>query len=158
MKRPAFIRHWKDAESPEQVKPPVMNEPFGYVAELAAATGLSHLRVAHLRLPPGVRSHPPIASRDEDVFFFVLEGAPDLWVDGDLYALKEGDGACFPRAHRHRAFHSQQHAERRAHLPDERGDALSLQIRPSGRCSGRRESAKDGQALGRCARAQARPA
>lgn len=96
MKRPHFIKHWKEVESPEQVRPPVMDEPFGYVAEFAPATGMSHLRVAHLRLPPGVRSHPPIASRDEDVFFFVLEGAPDLWVDGHLYQLKEGDGICFP--------------------------------------------------------------
>lgn len=96
MKRPNFIKHWKEVESPEQVRPPVMNEPFGYIAEFAPATGMSHLRVAHLRLPPGVRSHPPIASRDEDVFFFVLEGAPDLWVDGHLYLLKEGDGICFP--------------------------------------------------------------
>jgi len=95
-KRPAFIKHWKDVESSEQVRPPVMDEPFGYVAEFAPATGMSHLRVAHMRLPPGVRSHPPIASRDEDVFFFVLEGAPDLWADGHLYALKEGDGICFP--------------------------------------------------------------
>jgi uncharacterized cupin superfamily protein len=95
-KRPAFIRHWKEVESTEQARPPVMDEPFGYVAELAPATGLSHLRAAHIRLPPGVRSHPPIASRDEDVFFFVLEGAPDLWADGDLYALKEGDGISFP--------------------------------------------------------------
>ncbi|HVP85399.1 MAG TPA: cupin domain-containing protein [Rhizomicrobium sp.] len=96
MKRPNFIKHWKDVESPEQVRPPVMDEPFGYVAEFAPATGMSHLRVAHLRLPPGVRSHPPIASRDEDVFFFVLEGAPDLWADGHLYPLREGDGICFP--------------------------------------------------------------
>jgi uncharacterized cupin superfamily protein len=95
-KRPAFIKHWKEVESAEQVRPPLMDEPFGYIAELAPATGLSHLRVAHIRLPPGVRSHPPIASRDEDVFFFVLEGAPELWADGYLYALKEGDGIAFP--------------------------------------------------------------
>ncbi len=96
MKRPHFVKHWTEVESPEQVRPPVMDEPFGYIAELASATGLSHLRVAHLRLPPGVRSHPPIAARDEDAFFFVLEGAPDLWADGHLYRLKEGDGICFP--------------------------------------------------------------
>ena len=71
MKRPAFIKHWKDVESPEQVRPPVMDEPFGYVAEFASATGLSHLRAAHLRLPPGVRSlhvsydFHPTGPRDE---------------------------------------------------------------------------------------------
>lgn len=96
MTRPHFIKHWKEIEPPEQVHSPVMDEPFGYVAEFAPATGLSHLRAAHLRLPPGVRSHPPIAVRDEDVFYFVLEGAPDLWIDGYLYRLREGDGICLP--------------------------------------------------------------
>ncbi len=96
MNHPTFIKHWKEAESSEQAQPPVMNEPFGYIAELGAATGLSHLRAAHLRLPPGVRAHPPIAARDEDLFLFVLEGAPDLWIDGHLYALTEGDGICLP--------------------------------------------------------------
>lgn len=94
MTRPDFIRHWQELEPEEQLRPPVMDEPFGYVAEFAAATGLSHLRAAHMRLPPGVRSHPPIASRDEDAFFFVLEGTPDLWLDGHLYRLNEGDGVC----------------------------------------------------------------
>ncbi len=94
MSRPHFICHWRDLEPAEQVRPPVMDEPFGYVAEFAAATNLSHLRVAHMRLPPGVRSHPPIASRDEDCFVLVLEGTPDLWLDGHLYRLTEGDGVC----------------------------------------------------------------
>ncbi len=96
MKRPSYVRHWREIEPAEQMRPPVMDEPFGYIAEFAAAAGLSHLRVAHLRLPPGVRSHPPIASRDEDGFFFVLEGGPDLWLDGHLHRLKEGDGVCLP--------------------------------------------------------------
>ncbi len=94
MSRPDFIRHWQELEPAEQVRPPIMDEPFGYPAEFAAATNLSHLRVAHMRLPPGVRSHPPIASRDEDCFVFVLEGTPDLWLDGYLYRLTEGDGVC----------------------------------------------------------------
>lgn len=96
MKTPAFIKHWKAVEPPAQLRPPVMDEPFGFAAELAAATGLSHLRVAHLRLPPGVRSHPPIAARDEDLFVFVLEGGPDLWLDGRLHRLCAGDGVCLP--------------------------------------------------------------
>lgn len=96
MSRPPFIRHWRELESAEQVRPPVMDEPFGYVAEFAPAANISHLRVGHIRLPPGVRSHPPIASRDEDAFFFVLKGAPNLWFDGYLHRLKEGDGVCLP--------------------------------------------------------------
>jgi len=95
MKRPHYIRHWKEIEPAEQVRPPVMDEPFGYVAEFAPAANISHLRIAHMRLPPGVRLYPPMALRNLEIFAFVLEGAPDLWIDGHLHRLKEGDGICF---------------------------------------------------------------
>jgi len=95
MKRPSFVKHWKDIEPAEQVRPPVMDEPFGYVGEFAPHANISHLRVAHMRLPPGVRLYPPMALRSLEIFAFVLEGAPDLWIDGYLYRLKEGDGIWF---------------------------------------------------------------
>ena len=91
--KPDFLVQWRDLEAP--VAPPATNETFGFASELAAATDLAHLRVAHLRLPPGTRAYPPIALRDDEAFFFVLEGAPDLWIDGHVYALKEGEGAAF---------------------------------------------------------------
>lgn len=94
MKRPAFIKHWKDIEPAEQVKPPMMDEPFGYVGEFAPAVNISHLRIAHMRLPPGVRGYPPLAVRNLEIFAFVLEGEPDLWIDGYLHRLKQGDGVC----------------------------------------------------------------
>ena len=61
-------------------------------SNLSEDTGLSRLGVGHLRLPPGARSGPPAAMRDEEEFVFVLQGAPDLWADGYLHRLKEGDG------------------------------------------------------------------
>ena len=92
MTRPGFIRHWRELESAEQVRPPITDEPFGYVAEFAPAANISHLRVAHMRLPPGVRAYPPMALRSLEIFCFVLEGMPDLWIDGHLHRLAEGDG------------------------------------------------------------------
>ncbi len=90
--RPHFIKHWQLVEPKEPVTPPIMDEVFGFAADIGTATGLSRLRVIHVRLRPGERSNPPIALRDEEEFFFVLEGAPDLWNDGHLHRLKEGDG------------------------------------------------------------------
>lgn len=90
IKRPAFIRHWRELEAP--VAPPLTGETFGFASEFAAASDLNHLRVAHLRLPPGMRAYPPVALRDDEAFFLVLEGAPDLWLDGELHALAKGDG------------------------------------------------------------------
>jgi uncharacterized cupin superfamily protein len=92
-KRPDFIRNWHELEAP--AAPPGATEDFGQASELAEATGLTHLRVAHLRIPPGLRGYPPLAMRDVEVFAFVLEGAPDLWIDGHLHRLREGDGVCF---------------------------------------------------------------
>ncbi len=91
-KRPGFIRNWRALEAP--AAPPGATEDFGQASELAEATGLTRLRVAHLRIPPGTRACPPLAMRDVEVFAFVLEGTPDLWIDGHLRRLAEGDGVC----------------------------------------------------------------
>jgi uncharacterized cupin superfamily protein len=91
-KRPPFIKNWREIEPKEQVRPPMMDEAFAFSTALGAACDLVQLQFLHGRLPPGVRSNPPVASRDEEEFLFVLEGAPDLWLDGYLYRLSEGDG------------------------------------------------------------------
>jgi uncharacterized cupin superfamily protein len=89
-KRADFIKNRRELEAP--AAPPGATEHFGQASELAEAAGLTHLRVAHLRIAPGLRAYPPLAMRDVEVFAFVLEGAPDLWIDGHLHRLKEGDG------------------------------------------------------------------
>ncbi|HWA02542.1 MAG TPA: cupin domain-containing protein [Rhizomicrobium sp.] len=89
-RRPDFILHWRDAEAP--AAPSDAHEDFGFASELSAAAGINHFRVAHLRVPPGRRAYPPLAMDDLEIFCFVLEGAPDLWADGHLHALAEGDG------------------------------------------------------------------
>lgn len=93
-RRPSIIRNWREVEPSEPVKPPASDETFGYIADLSGATGMTHLRVAHFRLRPGERSNPPIVMRDMEVFAFVLEGEPDLFLDGHTYRLKEGHGVC----------------------------------------------------------------
>jgi uncharacterized cupin superfamily protein len=89
-KRPSFIVSRTVLEAP--AAPPNATEDFGFASELSAATGLNHLRVAVLRIPPGLRAYPPLAMDDLEIFAFVVSGAPDLWLDGHLHRLKEGDG------------------------------------------------------------------
>ena len=91
--RPSFIRNWRDIEGPAATSS--AGEAMGHLGSFADATGLSRLKIAHLRLPPGTRSNVAGAYRDEEEFFFVLEGTPDLWIDGYLHALGEGDGIAF---------------------------------------------------------------
>jgi len=90
LKRPSHIVHWRDVEAP--AAPPNAPEDFGFASELSVAASVNHLRVAHLRIPPGRRAYPPLAMENLEVFSFVLEGAPDLWADGHLHPLREGDG------------------------------------------------------------------
>jgi uncharacterized cupin superfamily protein len=92
-KRPDFIVHRAAIEAP--AAPPNATEDFGFASELSAATGINHLRVAHLRIPPGLRAYPPLAMDDLEIFAFVMGGTPDLWLDGYLYSLKDGDGVSF---------------------------------------------------------------
>ena len=88
--RPYYLTHRREIEMPRTTSP--QGEMMGAAADFASVSGLSRLKILHLRLPPGTRSNIPGAYRDEEEFFFVLEGAPDLWIDGYLHALKEGDG------------------------------------------------------------------
>jgi uncharacterized cupin superfamily protein len=92
-KRPNFIVNRSTIEAP--AAPPNSAEDFGFASELSAVTGLNHLRVAHLRIPPKTRGYPPLAIQDDEIFAFILEGAPDLWADGFLHGLREGDGVAF---------------------------------------------------------------
>jgi len=52
----------------------------------------ARIREINRTLPPGIRAYPPVAMRDVEVFCFVLGGEPDLWLDGQLCKLVEGQG------------------------------------------------------------------
>jgi uncharacterized cupin superfamily protein len=94
-KRPPFIRNRSTLTPAQEYKSGVTGETFGFPSDFARATGLTRLKIMHLELPPGRRTNAPGAYRDEEELFVVLEGTPDLWIDGHLYRLKEGDVAWF---------------------------------------------------------------
>lgn len=58
--------------------------------------GLTRIGIHHGRLLPGRRSSYPHAESLEEEFVFVLEGTPDVWIDGNLHRLKAGDVVAFP--------------------------------------------------------------
>ena len=43
-------------------------------------------------LPPGRRTSWPHAGADEEEFVYVIEGAPDLWLGGEIGRLTRSDG------------------------------------------------------------------
>ncbi len=94
--RPAFIRHWSEIERAEPHLHPHTKEPMVRPAPFSHRLDLRRLGIRHDTIMPGWRSSQPHAERDEEEMVFVLEGAPDLWVDGYIYRLKPGDAAGWP--------------------------------------------------------------
>jgi len=94
--RPDFIRHWRELEGPDDGAYPGDTELMSIGAPLGRLLGLTRLGIHHERLPPGRRTSYPHAESSEDEFVFVLEGTPDVWIDGTLYRLTPGDGVAFP--------------------------------------------------------------
>jgi len=96
MNRPDFIRHWTELEQPDAKCYPGDTEPMVLDAPLSAALGITRIGIHHVRLLPGRRTSYPHAESTEQEFAFVLEGKPDVWIDGVLHPLTVGDSVAFP--------------------------------------------------------------
>ena len=94
--RPPFIVNWRDVQEADDSCYPGDNELLSIGAPVGRITGLTRMGVHIETLLPGRRTCYPHAERDEEEFIFVLEGHPDLWIDGVLHPLKPGDFVGFP--------------------------------------------------------------
>ena len=96
MERPEFIAHWTALERPDADHYLGDDELQSIGAPLGRALGLTRIGIHHIRLLPGRRTSYPHAESAEEEFAFVLEGRPDVWIDGVLHALVPGDMVAFP--------------------------------------------------------------
>nr|WKF61994.1 hypothetical protein HUO10_006526 [Paraburkholderia busanensis] len=96
MRRPDFIKHWTELEEPTAHSYRNSDEPMGLDAPLSEALGITRIGIHHLRLLPGRRSSYPHCESTEQEFVYVLHGKPDVWIDGVLHPLTEGDSVAFP--------------------------------------------------------------
>lgn len=96
MKRPDFIRHWRELEGKDEPGYADSPERFSIGAPLARTLGLTRLGIHHERLPPGRRTSYPHAESQEEEFIYVLEGQPEVWINGQLWPLEPGDSVAFP--------------------------------------------------------------
>ncbi len=94
--RPNFIAHWTRLEDPEPEQYRGYDELMGFDAAVGERLGLTRIGIHHLRLPPGRRTSHPHAESAEEEFVFVVEGHPDVWIDGALHPLAPGDSVGFP--------------------------------------------------------------
>jgi uncharacterized cupin superfamily protein len=90
------VVHYSEIEDEGIWHYPNSDETFGFNSPFSEHLDLMRLGVHHERLPPGRRLSWPHSEADEEEFVYVIEGAPDLWLDGHLKRLKPGDGVGFP--------------------------------------------------------------
>lgn len=92
--RPENIVHWRDIRQPAY-RAPVGDEELSIGSPFGRHFGFARLGIHHELLPPGRRTSPPHAEKTDDELIFVIEGTPDVWIDGRLYRLGPGDAVGF---------------------------------------------------------------
>ena len=94
-RHPAFI-HTVDIEEDTGWSYGGSDERHSHGAAFGQHFGFARIAIHHERLPPGKRTSFPHAESTEDEFINVIEGTPDVWIDGHLHRLKPGDGVGLP--------------------------------------------------------------
>ena len=94
--RPPFIKHWREVQEDDTSTYPGSDELLSIDSRLGEATGLVKIGVHHELLPPGRRTSWPHAESQEEEFVYVIEGAPQVWINGHLHDLEPGDFVGFP--------------------------------------------------------------
>ncbi len=90
------IAHWTAIEGADDSHYAGDDELMTISASFGRHFGLSRVGIHHERLLPGRRTSYPHAESTEDEFVYVIEGTPDVWLDGVLHRLGPGDGVGFP--------------------------------------------------------------
>jgi uncharacterized cupin superfamily protein len=96
MTRHPAIAHWSEIERADDNRYSGDDELLSIGAAFGEHFNLTRLGIHHERLPPGRRTSYPHAESAEQEFVFVIEGEPDVWLDGRLYPLRPGDAVGFP--------------------------------------------------------------
>ena len=94
MSRPECIANIADVPS-SHIKIARTGELLGLASFLSDHFGLKRLRVQHETLPPGYRASSPHAHTTSEELIYIIEGHPDVWIDGNLYPLRPGDSVAF---------------------------------------------------------------
>lgn len=96
MNRPSFIGNYLEFLDDDDASYAGSDELLSIGSAVGRKLGLKKIGINIETMPPGRRTSWPHAESEEEEFAFVLEGTPDVWIDGELFALKEGDFVAFP--------------------------------------------------------------
>lgn len=95
-KRPEFIKNCEELRTNESFSYPGDTETFGTGAALGKAFGLKRVAINYEVLAPGDRSSWPHAHSEEEEFIYIIEGQPQIWIDGNVFDLVPGDCVGLP--------------------------------------------------------------
>lgn len=95
MPHPSCIKHWSEIQEPDDATYPGSQELLSIGSPFGRHFGLLRIGIHHEVLPPGRRTCWPHAEKTEEEFVYVIEGTPDVWLNGVLHRLKPGDGVGF---------------------------------------------------------------
>ncbi|GHW14612.1 Hemolysin [Vibrio cholerae] len=95
MDRYPCIKHWSELQEKEPRFYSGSQEPLSIGCALGHYFGFARIGIHHEIVEPGHRTSCPHAEKTEDEFVHVLEGTPDVWLDGVLYRLQPGDSVGF---------------------------------------------------------------
>ena len=94
--RPDYIKSCEELHTDHSFSYPGDSETFGTGAALGKAFGLNRIAINYEVLAPGDRSSWPHAHSEEEEFILILEGTPQIWLDGNVYDLAPGDCVGLP--------------------------------------------------------------
>lgn len=94
--RPPCISHWQEIERADTSHYHGDDERLSIGAPFGRHFGLTRMGIHHERLLPGRRTSYPHAESAEEEFVYVIEGNPDVWLDGVMHRLAPGDAVGFP--------------------------------------------------------------
>lgn len=94
--RSMFIKNSEELRSEDTYSYPGDSETFGTSVALGRAFGLKRIAINYEVLAPGDRSSWPHAHSKEEEFIYILEGKPQVWIDGNVYDVGPGDCVGFP--------------------------------------------------------------
>lgn len=94
--RPSFIGNYKDFKEEDNAHYPGSTELLTIGSPIGRILGLKKMGIHVETLPPGRRSSWPHAESEEEEFAYVIKGSPQVWINGNLHDLHDGDFVAFP--------------------------------------------------------------
>ena len=94
--RPSCIGNYLDLLDDDTATYPGSDELLSIGSAVGKKLGLIKIGIHIETLLPGRRTSWPHAESSEEEFGFVIDGNPEVWLDGEVFPLKPGDFVAFP--------------------------------------------------------------